>query len=349
MARLTDPVLFQLIHDYLTTYLPSQRCCSPNTIKASKTSLRLMLEFAAHKNDVGFADIRFAMLNKETVSSFLDWLETDRNCSAATRNQRLACIRAFFSYAASMDPTAVIRLLELQKIPYKKTPTSEAVDYMSENAVKALLAQPDTHTKNGLRDQFFMVLMYDTAARVQEILDLKIRDIRTGKVPVAKLCGKGSKTRTVPLMQKTIEHFSNYMRAFHSDTDNYSDDYLFYVIRGGSKLPMSDDNVRKIMKKYGAAAKAVCPEVPKNVHPHLWRHSRAMHLYQHGMDLTLISQWLGHAHFETTLIYAHADTEQKRKAIAKAMTQTSPLSESESVSRYEINDEEMLKRLYGLL
>ena len=103
------------------------------------------------------------------------------------------------------------------------------------------------------------------------------------------------------------------------------------------------------MRRYGREAQRLCPEIPDNVHPHLFRHSRAMHLYQGGMDLTLVSQWLGHANLQTTLIYAHADTEQKRKAIELAEHSDSPTKKNPSPGRYTIDDEETLKRLYGLL
>ncbi len=109
------------------------------------------------------------------------------------------------------------------------------------------------------------------------------------------------------------------MKLFHPDGQMHSQQPLFYVEQCGVRHPMSDDNVRKFLRRYGASAKKICPEVLENVHPHLWRHSRAMHLYQHGMALSLISQWLGHSNLETTLVYAYADTEQKRRAIEKSM------------------------------
>jgi len=162
------------------------------------------------------------------------------------------------------------------------------------------------------------------------------------------LTGKGPKIRTVPLSQKTVEHFRNYTRIFHSEPGCKPDDPLFYTTQYGEKRPMSDDNVRKFMKGYCENARAVCPEVPEHIHPHLWRHSRAMHLYQHGMDLTLVSQWLGHVNLETTLIYAHADTEHKRRAIEKAMCARDADSDKAAFSRYRLTDDEMIKQLYGL-
>lgn len=193
-----------------------------------------------------------------------------------------------------------------------------------------------------------MVLLYDTAARIQKALDIRLADIRPNKMPIVTLRGKGSKVRTVPLMEKTVEHLQNYLKIFHPEENMHSEQYLFYVLRHGQKKRMCEDNARRLMFTYGEAAKKICPEVPDNIHPHLWRHSRAMHLYQHGMDLTLVSQWLGHAWLDTTLIYARADTEQKRRAIAEAIPPDSPLKKKLNAERFTVNDDDVLKRLYGL-
>lgn len=347
MSRLKDPDLFRLVHDFFKVYLPKQRCCSLHTIKNYRTSLELLLDFIKRENDISLSYVTFEMLNAATITAFLDALETERGCSITTRNQRLKCIWAFFNYIAAVEPETVIYQMEAKRVVTKKAPESNTVEYMSELAVKTMLEIPDTSTKNGLRDMCYMVLTYDTAARVQEMLDLRICDIHVGATPTAVLHGKGLKTRTVPLMDKTIEHLKSYLEIFHSDENTYSKQPLFYVKRDGEKKMMSDDNIRKFMKKYSNMAHKICSEVPEQVYPHLWRHSRAMHLYQHGMDLTLVSQWLGHANLETTLIYAHADTEQKRKAIQKAMATQVPFME-EGASRFTIDNDDVIKQLYGL-
>ncbi|EGG89097.1 hypothetical protein HMPREF0491_02961, partial [Lachnospiraceae oral taxon 107 str. F0167] len=139
-----------------------------------------------------------------------------------------------------------------------------------------------------------------------------------------------------------------YLTLFHQELKPLSDQYLFYVTRNQIRKRMTEDNVRKLVAKYGVQARKICKEVPENVHPHLFRHSWAMILYQNGVDLTLISQWLGHSNLETTLIYAHADTELKRKALEKAVPVDSPLKVHLNAERYNISDEELLKRLCGL-
>jgi site-specific recombinase XerD len=160
------------------------------------------------------------------------------------------------------------------------------------------LAQPDTKTPKGLRDQFLMVLLYDTGARIKELMGIQLRDIRLGKTPTVTFnYRKGGKTRTVPLLKNTVEHFKQYAGVYHPEENEYSNDFLFYVIQHGQKNQMHHDTARRFIKSYGVAAKKVCSDVPDNVHPHLWRHTRAMHLNQHGVDLALISQWLGHAKY----------------------------------------------------
>ena len=345
MGRVKDEPLFQLLHDYLKKYLPDQKYASPNTVKAYRTALNQFFEYVVQEKSIPLSEITFPVLDYDMVNAYLDWLVSEKKCSPATRNHRLTCIRSFFAYAASRSTEYMAYQAALSKIPKQKA-GKIPVEYMSEEAVQTILKQPDTSTRQGIRDQFFMVLLYDTAARVQEMLDLKVCDIRPGKTPTATLLGKGSKVRTVPLMPETMEHFQNYLNVYHEGEGRYSTQPLFYIVQHGTRNPMSDDNVRKFLKKYGDLARKICPEVTENIHPHLWRHSRSMHLYQHGMDLTLLSQWLGHANLETTLIYAYADTEQKRRAIEKSMGRK--VTGGIDIPRFTVSDEDTIKRLYGL-
>ena len=237
-----------MVHDFLKIYLPKQRNNSNHTIKAYRTSLEQLFDFVKKERNINLTQITFEILNDGIITEYLDDLESSRGCSISTRNHRLKCIRSFYNYAASMEPTTVIFQMEMRKIPFKKSPTSESISFMSENAVKALLDQPDTKTKNGLRNQFLMILMYDTAARVQEILNLQICDIHFGKTATATLLGKGNKVRTVPLMERTVQHFKNYIAIFHPEADIFSKTPLFYVERKGKVTTMSDDNIRKFIR-----------------------------------------------------------------------------------------------------
>lgn len=347
MARLKENLLYMMIHDFLTDYLTKKRNCSSHTVKAYRTALNQLLDFTKEQKQIRLVDITFDILNDGMAEKYLDFLEETKKCSIKTRNYRLNCLRAFYSYATMRDASLVVYQSTLFQIPFKKTEKVETVDYLSKGAVQALLAQPDAGSKKGTRDLFLMSLMYDTAARVQEIIDLKICDIRLGDTPQVKLHGKGNKSRSIPLMKDTVSHYHRYMRVFHPGEPEYSRKQLFYTIRKNVCSPISDDTVRAFMNGYAKTAHVAFPEVPEKIHPHIFRHSRAMHLYQHGMDLTMVSQWLGHADISTTLIYAHADTEMKRKAMEEATGDYFPKVSAEE-SPYDVNDDAVLKRLYGL-
>ena len=343
-----DVLLFSLIHDYFKVYLPVQKNSSDYTITAYKFALDNLLDYVIMRKNITLAAVTFEMIDSKMLAAYLDDMEAGGS-SVSTRNHRLACIRAFYTYAAKMEAAAVIHHDEIFKVPLKKSSEPKVIEHMSEAAVSAILNQPDTTTTRGLRDQFLLLLFYDTGARIAEVLNIRLRDIKMGSTPTVTIQrGKGDKTREVPLSEKTVAHYRNYIGVFHPTELQYSNQFLFYTILHGKKHPMGATTVRDLMSRYGAAAREICLEVPKNVHPHLWRHSRAMHLYQHGMDLTLVSQWLGHAQLETTLVYAHADTEHKREAIARATAPGDPMYGKLNPARFTVNDDDMLKKLYGL-
>ena len=220
----------------------------------------------------------------------------------------------------------------------------EPVAFLSEKAMEVLLRQPDDSTRIGLRDMCFMVTMYDTAARDCEMLNLRLNslDLNEG-CPKVRLEGKGNKVRQVPLMKKTASHLKRYISVFHSE-DTKKEDWLFYTVAHGIRNKMSDDNVARFLKKYTAMAKAECEEVPAKVTPHQFRHSRAMHLYRHGMPLQLLAEYMGHASVISTRIYAYADTEMKRAAIEKCQGRNAAATDLPEWK----NDDELIKKLYGL-
>lgn len=348
MGKVKDEQLFRLIRNFFTVYLPTQRMASVNTITAYRLAWNQYLDFVTSRKKVKLKDITLETLNADTLESYLNYLTDEKKVSASTWNLKLCAIRAFFDYASACNPAYMDLYGELSRFKYQKKDVYAKVDYMTEETVTALLEAPDIRTAVGIRDQFLMILLYDTGARIQELLNIRLKDFKLDKVSTVTLHGKGNKTRIVPIMNETEKHLKHYLEEFHKGTPVCSDEYLFYIERKGQRTPMSDDAVRIRMQKYADVVRSACPTVPPKVHPHMWRHSRAMHLYQHGMDLSLISQWLGHSQMETTLVYAHADTEMKRQAIEKAIG-SSGISDSEGASAvYSVSDEDLIKRLYGL-
>ena len=348
MKTMANDSLFSLIHDFLKIYLPKQRKVSPNTIRSYRKAIEDLLDYVKKKNEIPLASVTLEMLTPDEIFSFLVYIEEECKCSTSTRNSRFAGIRTFLHYAADRDITLVPVLTTVQKIPLKKPDNANVVDYLSMDAITAIVEKADDKHPKGLRDRTIMIVMYDTGARVQEVVDIDIADLKMEKLPKIILHGKGNKIRTVPLMEKTVKYLKKYLSIFHEDSSGNQYLPLFYSVIKGEKNRLSDRLIRHMVCKYGTQARETCPEVPEKIHPHLFRHSRAMHLYQEGMDLTLISQWLGHVNLETTQIYAHADTEHKRKAIAAATPHDNPLYAHLDSERYTIDDEELLKRLVGL-
>lgn len=341
-----DGSFFNHVKGFLTLYLPKQKCSSKNTIKSYRETINLLRKFLLEEKNVPFLKITFELFNYDLVCDFLSWLQHTRGCSASTRNQRLAALNAFFNYSAMQDPALMEVCMKVKKVPLQKT-GQRTVKYMTEAALKTIFEQPNTSKQNGFRDRFFMILLYDTGARVQELLDLKLKDfyLDSSSSPFVYLTGKGDKTRTVPLLDKTICHLNEYLTRFHPEETRSIEQYLFYTVIKGHKGQMSVENVANFLKRYGESARKVLPEVPPNLHAHLFRHSRAMHLYQMGIPLSYIKDFLGHSHINTTTIYASADINMMKEALEK-------IAESGNGPNTDIpiwqGDEDMILTLCGL-
>jgi site-specific recombinase XerD len=294
---------FNSVRSFLLEYLPNQRCFSENTVRSYRQAMNLFVLFLRENRKMSIKQINFAVINRDIILAFLDWLETERQCGVSTRNQRLMVLRSFFDYAGKTDCTQVALSVTAQNVPLK-TAQSKVVEYLSEPALEALLKQPNPSKPKDLRNLFFMILMYDTAARCDEILSMKLRDLRIlVQYPIAYLHGKGRKTRTVPMLTKTIQHCERYLRQFHPGESMDSEKPLFYTVIHGKQQPMSQDIVALFLKKYSVMAHSICAEVPAHIHAHMLRHTRAMHLYHQGMPMMLLSEYLGHASVDTTKIY----------------------------------------------
>lgn len=337
---------YQKVRDFLNVYLPNQRGASPNTVKAYREALNAFIDHIASLGKP-LEQISFDCISRESVEDFLDWLENDKDYSVSSRNQRLAAIKSFLKYSSERDKTLMALNLELDAIKKKKDSRSYEIDFFSETALVTILAQPNQDKKNGQRDLVFIILLYDSGARVQELLDLRLSNVCLEEdSPFVTVTGKGRKMRTIPIMGKTREHLKLYLKKFHPNSQ--PEDYLFYIDRKGMRSQMSADNVGKFIAKYGRNAHAVSKEVPEHLYPHMFRHSRAMHLYRNGMPLALVAEWLGHSKMDTTRrYYANADTTMKKEAIEKATSELNPLLSGTTDLGWE-DDEELLKKLYGL-
>lgn len=337
--RIESNEFFRLLREYLTIYLPKQKNVSSHTLKSYREALNLFTAFLAGRKKCSLCCITFDDVTPDSVNDFLECLSAERDCGITTINQRLSVIRAFLKYSGSRNPVINDHYISMQAVPFRKGKKRLTVDHFSEASLEAMLSQPDPSRKKQHRDLFFMVLLYDTGARNSEVLGLCPADVVIkGVAPYVFIKGKGNKDRTVPIMEQTKQHFLSYAKRFGLDVSD-STTPLFYTEIHGSKCRMSDDNVARFIDKYAAMAKKTCNEVPENVTPHMWRHSRALHLYRKGVPLPLISEWLGHSDIETTLIYAYADTEMKRTAMEKATDNNHPLCTKAPAASRDVDDD----------
>lgn len=298
---------------FFADHMPLARGLSPHTVLSYRDAFALLLRFLAARLGRDVVDLDLPDLDPDGVIAFLTDLETGRANSAATRNARLAAIHAFARFIAAQHPEHLESGQRLLAVPFKRS-RLRVVDYLEDDEIGAMLAAIDRTTADGRRDRALLLVMLNTGGRVQEILDIRPRDLQLVRPLQVRICGKGRKERICPLFPRTAE----VLQALLAETrlDATSPEPLFRNRRGG---PLTRFGVRYLLRKYAALARSAAPSLArKRVHPHTMRHSSAVHLLQSGVDMVSISHWLGHASVETTNRYAVVDLETKRAALAKA-------------------------------
>ena len=346
MKKIKDPALFEKIRKFLTEHMPVLRKKSPNTVEAYRYTLNIYLTFLCEKYSISLYDIATKDFNQKNILPFMDWLIAERGNKVSTVNLRLKHIKRFCRFLMDENILMLSELSAIQKIAEIPNASEDTVKFLTVQETKLILSQPDTSKAIGARDSLFMYLLYDSGCRVQEILGLKIKDffVQNGTAEL-HIVGKGNKFRITPISEELIPMFERYCRHYHKNSTY--DDYLFYTKRRNTLSQMSCDTAQAFMKKYGIIAKKFNPAIP-HIHPHLFRHTRAMHLYMAGMPLELVSQWLGHSQMETSLIYARATTDMKRKAVDKISTKENSVFKSNEKFKYADN-EDVIRQLYGLM
>lgn len=301
--------------NFLSKYLSGTMGLSSNTIMSYRDTFSLFLEFCNEQKKISAEKITLEKLNRELVEEYLDWIEKTRKCKTSTRNVRMAAIHAFCRYLQMEFPDYIYPAQQILAIPVKKAKKT-SIEYITLDAMKYLLERPDRKTKTGRRDMVLLSLLYDSGARVQELADLKVSDARVTEPATVKLTGKGRKSRIVPLMEPMTKLLEQYLIE-NELTEPYSRDYPLFQNRSKSKL--TREGIAYIVKKYANEAIQQAPELfPDKLSPHCYRHSKAVHLLQSGVDLIYIRDFLGHVDIQTTEIYAKIDGEKKRKALEKS-------------------------------
>jgi len=304
---------------YLTDFLPGQRNLSPNTIKSYRDTLKQYLTFMQEKRRIKPERISFASITMLSIRDFIQWLETSQNVCINTRNQRLAAVHSFFRYAQTENPEILFESQKIIGIPFKRK-QQQTVPHLATNQLASLLEQPDISTKRGRRDLVLMTVLYDAGARVQELIDLKVCDVRLTPPATITLTGKGNKKRNVPIMAKTRNLLEGYVAENCLHESGRQQNPLFYNSRYQA---FTRPGITYILVKYFKQAKLsrINEVFPDKLHPHMLRHSKAFHLLEAGVNLIYIRDLLGHVSVTTTERYLKFDTELKRKALEAAYPQ----------------------------
>jgi integrase/recombinase XerD len=315
MRRTIPNGLAHAVHNFFGPYLLEQRGLSRHTVLSYRDTLALLLRFIAQSRGTDIVTLDLDALSPDVVLAFLNYLESDRRNKTSSRNVRLAAIHAFFRYIATRFPERLQQVQQIIAIPFKRTGT-KSIDYFEYEELRAILRSVNRMTASGRRDYALLALMFNTGARVQEIVDLNCRDLQLQSPPQVTFLGKGRKTRVCPLWPQTAKVLK--VLISEQGLDIRSNAPVFCNQRGER---LTRFGIRYLIAKHCRAAALISPSLNcKRLHPHSVRHSTAVFLLKSGVDLASISHWLGHASVTTTGRYAKVDLEMKRQALARAET-----------------------------
>ena len=299
---------------FFAVHLPNVKGASPNTAASYRDAVAQFVSFASERAGKPIESLGTGDLGGEALEAFLDDLERSRGAGVSTRNQRLAAVRSLYRYMQARDPLWMEACSSVLAVEKKRCPPP-LVGYVGVEGMRAILAAPDPSTRAGLAHLAALSLLYESAARSQELIDVRVRDLSAGLSAVV-LRGKGGKTRVVPIGREVSAIVGR-----HIAETGISGDSPLIPGRAGK---LSKSGIRYIVEKYSAAARAGGADVPDKVTPHMFRHSRAMHLLEAGVNLVYIRDLLGHSSVTTTEIYARANPEMRRRAIEERSARIAP-------------------------
>ena len=299
------------ITKYFKEHLPLYLGVSINTEKSYRDTFVQLFTFIKNQYGVKPEKMVIEDFTADKIETFLSYLKDSRKTSVSTQNQRLAAIHSFCKYLQRKELSCFERCSAILTIPYKRI-SEVPVTYLSLEEIQLLFTIPDAKSKKGLRDLTIMVLLYETGARVQELIDLTVSQIKFGCTPSAELHGKGKKSRLVPICQNVADILKKYMTSFNIQDGN---ELLFTNKR---REGLTGAGVQYIIDKYVAMGRKNKPDYyRKKISNHSFRHSKAMHLLEAGVNLIYIRDFLGHSSIITTEVYAKTNPDIKRKYITE--------------------------------
>ncbi|MBU8913564.1 MAG: site-specific integrase [Spirochaetales bacterium] len=311
MSRTTSSAaeFASLVQAFFCDRLMNQQDVSTRTVAAYRDTFRLLFGFIEKRHGCTPSDVTLGRLDADLILEFLRYLENERGNCVRTRNARLAAIRSFFQYVATETPEQLAQTNRVLAIPMKRY-DRPAVRFLSKDEMDAIIRAPDSHTWTGRRDIAMFTTLYNTGARVSELTRICLEDLNLTGTPTVALHGKGRKQRTIPLWKTTGRLLKTWKREI-PDTPKTP---LFPDSRGTT---LSRSGVEYRLRRSVQVATGRCPSLTgRSIHPHLIRHTTAMHMLHSGVDIAVIALWLGHESIQTTHMYMEADLRAKEKALA---------------------------------
>lgn len=338
---LKENLFFSMTWDYLNIFLPSQNQKSNKTVKAYCDALTIFRRYVSEECKLSIEEFEFEKLTYDFILDYRIFLE-NKGYKPKTVNHRISVIAAYIKYVA-MKKTELMQIyLNVSEVPYVKE--TQEIKEIIENpeALQMLLSSPKP-SKIGIRDQIIMTILYDSAIRADELINLDLLDVNINNdVPYLRIYGKGSKERIVPISENTVLLIQNYIRIYHASGRSSP---FIYTIINGRKNRMSERNIERILEKYGDIVRNIYSDIPARIHPHMLRRTRATGWYRDGVPIETIAVLLGHSNIQTTRkSYAKPSAEMLKSEISKSDT---PLIEELSEKTLWENDDE-LARLCGL-
>lgn len=338
---LKENLFFSMTWDYLNIFLPSQNQKSNKTVKAYCDALTIFRRYVSEECKLSIEEFEFEKLTYDFILDYRIFLE-NKGYKPKTVNHRISVIAAYIKYVA-MKKTELMQIyLNVSEVPYVKE--TQEIKEIIENpeALQVLLSSPKP-SKIGIRDQIIMTILYDSAIRADELINLDLLDVNINNdVPYLRIYGKGSKERIVPISENTVLLIQNYIRIYHASGRSSP---FIYTIINGRKNRMSERNIERILEKYGDIVREIYSDIPARIHPHMLRRTRATGWYRDGVPIETIAVLLGHSNIQTTRkSYAKPSAEMLKSEISKSDT---PLIEELSEKTLWENDDE-LARLCGL-
>lgn len=325
---------------FFQDYLPAQRGMSAHTVRSYRDAIVLFLRFMTQHTEQPVESLEIGDLCPDRVTGFLAQLEDRRGNCVATRNARLAALHTLAKFLAMEHPQHMGSLQAVLAVPFKRGVRSMPMEYLEQGEVAGLLTSIDRSTALGRRDYALFALMFNTGARVQEILDLHASDVRLDAPAQVRLTGKGNKVRVCPIWSSTAQLLRPLCTASSADGGTRP---LFVNHRGE---PLTRFGVRYLLRRYIDLASQEHPSLRgRSIHPHSLRHTTAIHLLKAGVDFASISQWLGHASLNTTMVYARADLDLKRQALLQVFPDALAAPKAGSVAPVRIGLFDWLRRL----